>query len=128
MEGSIPNKKQLLGQQVNYSALEGIWDMSLKRLRFVFVNLFLVCALVISLQGVAQTSAMLETSTCKAMLPKCFPIGSPKWKELTGFEKAMPKPAKVFSTGKEIDSNAKKPICVGSGCPSSDVKEDSIKL
>lgn len=97
--------------------------MNFNQFRIAVVSTFMLFALVVSLQGVAQASASPETTTCKAMLPKCFPVGSPMWEKLM-FDK-MPKPPEVFSTEEEISSSAKKPICTGSGCPPSNVKEDS---
>ncbi|WP_088889957.1 hypothetical protein [Leptolyngbya ohadii] len=64
----------------------GLKDMSIKWLRFIFVNLLIICALVISFQEVAQASALLTSGTedirCRALLPQCFPPGHPMREKL----------------------------------------------
>ena len=90
--------------------------MNFKLFRVAIVCLFILFALVVSFQRVAHASAMPERNTittCRALLPQCFPIGSPMWKELMTSEGRLPN-----LPIDEKDSSASKQICVGSGCPS----------
>ena len=95
-----------------------------------FVHLFIVCALLVSFQGIAQASALPMSRpgdpTCRALRPECFPVGSPMWKELMIREgrishEAFKVPDEKIPKlpGDQKGSASKKPFCAGSACPPS---------
>jgi hypothetical protein len=97
--------------------------MNFKRFRVAIMSLFIIFALGVSFEGIVQANAIPETARCRAMLPECFPVGSPMWKKMMIREGMLPKLPED-----ETSSSAEESICAGSGCALSDAEKTSREL